>query len=458
MVSSIQLHFKNKQYQAAIQACRDAIDSGNQSFELHFLLAGAYYLDHQYKPCQSILIEILEQVPKSHHIEFTTMLHDCNQHIHSNARITLIGDLTINSGFGYHLRALASALSELNISFVCIDSFNPYLTPSLIENTEFLTHSVNHFDTDIVIFCCGIYRLNFILNQFPRHVLQQSTCIYYGNWEFPDFPTSFKDTVSYIDHFWMPSKFSQDIFHSFTKKPVHLIPIACSLPTTTPINRADFSLSDSSFIFLFTGHIGRTTISDRKNPTAIIRSFLQAFPKTENVCLILKLYSTFKNSEIPNVLNLIPKDEHRIKVINENFTRDQLLELMQACDCYVSLHRCEGYGLGMIEAMALGKPVIATNYSGNTTFMTHSNSCLVDYKIAQTEPLNFFSETFTSSYAEADIDHAAHSMQRIYDDHSFRNTISNQAKLDIETRFSLATIHPLISEQLQPLLSNHSPI
>ncbi len=75
------------------------------------------------------------------------------------------------------------------------------------------------------------------------------------------------------------------------------------------------------------------------------------------------------------------QDDPRIRVIDETFTYEQIISLKLACDCYVSLHRAEGFGFGMLEAMQLGRPVIATSYSGNMDFCTSENSYLVDYDL-----------------------------------------------------------------------------
>ena len=82
MDGSIQDHFQSQDYAAAINACQDTIAAGNRSFELQFLLAGAYYLNYQYKSCQSQLIQIIDSLPLSHIHEFNSMLNDCNTHIH----------------------------------------------------------------------------------------------------------------------------------------------------------------------------------------------------------------------------------------------------------------------------------------------------------------------------------------------------------------------------------------
>ena len=108
----------------------------------------------------------------------------------------------------------------------------------------------------------------------------------------------------------------------------------------------------------------------------------------------------------------------------------------------------------MIEAMALGKPVIATNYSGNTTFMNNNNSGLVDYTLTATGNKLFMTDSFSSTYAEPNIEDAITLMQKIHNDPAYRTGIANQAQLDIESHFSRAAIAPLVESQLLPLLQN----
>lgn len=108
---------------------------------------------------------------------------------------------------------------------------------------------------------------------------------------------------------------------------------------------------------------------------------------------------------------------------------------MASCDCYVSLHRSEGYGLTMAEAMALGKPVIATNYGGNTDFMTSENSYLVDYKI-ETWEKRVGPYRGGWSIAEADVEQAAFYMRRVYEDRDEARRIGEKARRDVEATLS----------------------
>ena len=122
-----------------------------------------------------------------------------------------------------------------------------------------------------------------------------------------------------------------------------------------PTPRKTFNIPTSAFAFLFT--FSDTSVLDRKNPSAIILAFKQAFPDNPNVCLVLKLHtlSTHKNTN-KELLHFFSELDSRIIVITENLERPSFLQLLDNCDCYISLHRSEGTGLKPMEAMALKNP------------------------------------------------------------------------------------------------------
>jgi glycosyltransferase involved in cell wall biosynthesis len=116
----------------------------------------------------------------------------------------------------------------------------------------------------------------------------------------------------------------------------------------------------------------------------------------------------------------------------------------------VSLHRSEGFGLTMAEAMFLGKPVIATGWSSNLDFMTPWNSMLVKYKLT-TLPEDYGPYKKGNTWADADVDHAAECMVRVATDAEFRRAIGEQAKKDIRTNFSPAVIGATMRARLAAL-------
>ena len=161
----------------------------------------------------------------------------------------------------------------------------------------------------------------------------------------------------------------------------------------------------------------------RKNPQAAIKAFQTAFPNPKRVKLVVKTHGAEKNPADFSALQELLHDSPDIILINRTLGRDELLALQNLCDCFVSLHRSEGFGMGLAECMYLGKPVIATNWSGNLEFMDAGNGCMVDYQLVELQ------ETCGpykrgQKWAEPDTGHAMWWMKKIVEDTAFRKEIA----------------------------------
>jgi glycosyltransferase involved in cell wall biosynthesis len=122
-----------------------------------------------------------------------------------------------------------------------------------------------------------------------------------------------------------------------------------------------------------------------------------------------------------------------VLLLDRYMTRDELAGLMRTADCYVSLHRSEGFGLGIAESMALGKPVIATRYSGPVDLMTGENSYPVEYRLSSiSRDYGPYLEGF--SWADPDVEHASTLMRRVVEDRAEAAARGRQAAADIAAR------------------------
>ena len=268
-------------------------------------------------------------------------------------------------------------------------------------------------------------------------------------WELPDVPQKWLPQFERPDEIWVASKFVQNTFQRYASCRVHVVPPAIVVPVSSDVKRERFNLPPDRYIFLFT--FNSASSFGRKNPGGIIEAFKMAFGqsdsdgpllvfKTHNLELFPQLYNEFqqKVTEIGGIL------------INENYTRQQLNNLMACADSFISLHRAEGFGLGMAEAMYLGKPVIGTNYSANTDFMNDENSYLVDYHLRMiSEEDHAYQPAHPDVYesglhwAEPDIDQAATYMQYLVE-----NPGEGQAKGQIAARYIRANYNPEYIGQL----------
>lgn len=197
-------------------------------------------------------------------------------------------------------------------------------------------------------------------------------------WELAVFPKAWKPyAFELVDEVWASSQFLYDMYKQATDKPVKLVPLAVSVARMKPYPRKHYGLPEKKFLFLYIFDFNSSVA--RKNPMAAVQAFKQAFkPKDNTVGLVLKTMNTKPNNPEWQAFLKECQTDKRIQLITETLDRPEVLGLINACDAYVSLHRAEGFGRTLAEAMLLGKPVVATNYSGNVDYMTQSSTYLVD--------------------------------------------------------------------------------
>jgi glycosyltransferase involved in cell wall biosynthesis len=193
------------------------------------------------------------------------------------------------------------------------------------------------------------------------------------------------------------------------------------------------------------------SVMERKNPYGLIKAFRTAFPGGENVSLVLK--TSFGDRHPALMYQLRTAAEAAgVTVIDAVFTQDETVSLIDMCDCYVSLHRSEGLGLTMAEAMLLGKPVIATSYSGNVDFMTSANSLLVDYELVRLEQ-DVPPYEAGCVWAEPSVEHAASLMRRVYENPAWAAEFGAKAALDVQAYVSLDTAGQRVARRLEEIRS-----
>ena len=218
-----------------------------------------------------------------------------------------------------------------------------------------------------------------VLKEFVR----ERYTIGYWFWELPDFPDAWLPAFSLVDEVWTASRFVQDSLSMKSPVPVWRLPMAVRLGPADEFSRASFSLPQRQFLFLSMSDTHSTL--ERKNPLGVVRAFKQAFSgNNRRVGLVLKISnadSVLVSSEAMTQVREEIKDYRNIYLLDREMTRAEIDSLLSVCDCFISLHRSEGFGLGPAEAMSLGKPAILTNWSGNTDYMTMNNSIGIDYKL-----------------------------------------------------------------------------
>ncbi|MFH1202029.1 MAG: glycosyltransferase [Candidatus Omnitrophota bacterium] len=269
------------------------------------------------------------------------------------------------------------------------------------------------------------------------------------NWELSDFPDEWLEGFSYCNEIWTPSSFSLAAIARKSPVPVIKMPISVSIDKAKDADRMYFGLNDYDFIFLFVFDF--LSYFERKNPLAVIKAFKEAFSPLEKVRLVIKCCNQSFDPAAMKVMNEVSRG-HNINIIEGYFTKEEINTLMALCDSYVSLHRSEGFGLTMAEAMYLGKPVIATGYSGNTDFMNVSNSYLVKYRLTD---INRDIGPYRKGkvWAEPDIQHAAELMRCVYEKKELSLKVGKIAQEDVRKNLNFNVIGKEIKSRINYILA-----
>lgn len=254
-----------------------------------------------------------------------------------------------------------------------------------------------------------------------------------------------------MDEVWVSSRFAYEAIAPVTRKPVHLMPMAVDVPPPEPrLRRGDFGLPDDKFIFYFSFDFRSYT--SRKNPLAAVAAFRRAFPgRSAAACLLLKTIGSTWKPDDRDLLFETVRGDPRIVVIDRELARPRAIALMALSDCFVSLHRSEGFGRGPAEAMLLGKPVIATNYSGTRDFATPETALLVDYQLVPVGAAEYPGAT-GQVWAEIDLAHAASAMHRMAGDPGLARRLGRAGRELVRRCYQPTVIGARYAERLSAII------
>ncbi len=271
----------------------------------------------------------------------------------------------------------------------------------------------------------------------------------YWAWELPEFPPEWAASFEYADEIWTPSRFSRDSVAAASPVPVRVLPhsIDPQLKLAPTAKRSQFGMATDTFVFLFIFDFH--SFIERKNPVGLIQAYKRAFGARTDVQLLIKSSHSSQHREELRMLQEAA-DGANVRFLDEVLSRSAKHELMMASDCYVSLHRSEGFGLTMAEAMLCGKPVIATGYSGNVDYMTPETSFLVPYKLITLDQTH---GPYRAGYhwAQPDLDYATDSMRYVVEHRDSAAGLGLRAREHVWNVLHPTAIAKSVLERLQEL-------
>lgn len=359
--------------------------------------------------------------------------------------VNLIGHAGMRSGIGEDLRMAARALETAGIPFVVRNI--PPSSGATSEEPGIEQYLADSSPFDVNIFCMAGMETVTVLSQ-NRNLLDGKINVGFWPWELSRWPQLWSHAPKLMDEVWASTAFATSAYRASTLVPVRQVPMAVDVETSQGLGRLDLGLPANRFLFgySFDGH----SSFSRKNPEGSIKAFQLAFPLgNEPVGLVLKGLRVTHHPTWHRLERLTARDP-RIILISASMPRGTLLDLYRAIDCFVSLHRSEGFGRNIAECMLLGKPVIVTDYSGNTDFTNEATAALVE---ASLKPISDGEYPFGAGqvWADPNINQAAEQMRRILLDEQWRTRIASAGRHFIKTRHSPAAVGKKFSKELERL-------
>ena len=288
--------------------------------------------------------------------------------------------------------------------------------------------------------------LPYAMCMLGRRQIAGRRIIGYWAWELPRLSDAWRPALSFVHEIWVPSRFTQAAVADATDLPVHVVPHPLPEIEAPTSRRQDFGLPEDAIIILNSFHIGSNFT--RKNPVAAINAFRRAFGDRKDRILIIKLSDPGNVPWARQELNAAIASAPNIHVIERTLSSKDMTGLMALSDIVISTHRSEGFGLICAEAMRLGKPVIATGWSGNLDFMNEENSALLPYKLIPVEDRDNAFDSRNQQWADPDVDAAARWLTRLADDPDLRRHMGVKAAKDIAEYLSPAHFAKTVSTLL----------
>lgn len=365
----------------------------------------------------------------------------------------LIGHPYAVLGRAEDIRTGACAFAAANVPFALRNTFGEYgkEMATLHQDFPFMDRIDPHAAHKANIFFLNANEMDDAYAHLGPQFFAGRYNIGYFAWELSQFPEAWVNEFRYFDEIWAPSRFIQQAVADKASCPVVWMPLAVEPICSTSLSREYFGLPEDRFLVLF--FFDFRSFIQRKNPWAALHAFTAAFRENHSapVNLVIKLIGAdARPDDYRDFLASEAMRDPRVILINRVMTDREIKELVRLCDCFLSLHRSEGFGRGLAEAMYYGKPVVATGYSGNLDFMNEANSCLVDCTLIPVGAEEYPYGT-GQRWAEPDVEQAAWYLRRLVTDSAYATGIGQQAAYYIQTYHSFAAIGARHRRRLEQL-------
>lgn len=353
--------------------------------------------------------------------------------------VNVIGFTTASLGLGVAARATIATLLEAHVP-VAIAELGLPDGRSGVDNTysylQIPNPSVPQLPYPVTIVCVNPNEAAGVWHQYSHWFVETYNLIL-PFWELPTVPDQWIPRLADYDVILAASEHIAGAIRNAVSTPVRRFPLAAEMSDVERVERREFGIPDDKVVFAATWDTNSGL--GRKNTLGVVRAFQAALDLGTDAVLVAKTNGGVPDPRFKRAIAQLPED--RVIVVQDYLPYARVLGLYSVCDAFISLHRAEGLGLGLQEAMSLGKPVIGTGWSGNMDFMDESCSVLIPYTLTPVIDANpAYSAPHLVNpqlWAEPDILEAARQIHRLAQDPELRRTIG-QSGQERMTRYRAA--------------------
>ena len=263
----------------------------------------------------------------------------------SDPRMNVVGHFLGDFGMAEAARSLVTAAGAAGVRMALVSAHPNDARGTDVRFADAIGKATPY---PVNVLCVNANDTAQLVDQLGPEVIGGHYTIGFWFWELARLPAAWLGAVDRVDEIWVASGFVAETMRAATSKPVRIVRLAVDATPARPYRRSEFGLADDPYTFLFTFNFNSYVA--RKNPLGTIHAFRQAFPHmTQPVALVLKPTNADTTGERMREVQAAIGGDPRIQVIDRAMSRDEIFGLESVIDSYVSLHRSEGFGLGLAE-------------------------------------------------------------------------------------------------------------
>lgn len=354
--------------------------------------------------------------------------------------LTIVGYPFQPTGMAEHARSTFRAFQAVGITPRLLDvaDANRAFDPDL--ERDFGPHLVATLGEGVNLFGVNGDEAARVIERVGEAAFAKGYNIAYPAWELARYPKAWAQVLDRFDEVWAPSTFVQQALQEAVSRPVRRMPLAVDLRLSSFLGRRYFGIPEEAFVVMF--FFDFASFAERKNPSAVLEAFelLAARRPEADIHCVIKSRGGGDLDDAQLALEArLATLGGRAQAIYGDLSDNEIKNLVRVSDVFVSLHRSEGFGRGMAEAMAMGRPAIATGYSGNLDFMPPGTGLLVDYELVPVAP-GAYPQGEGQVWAEASPEHASRLMEQLLDDPAEARAMGARARAFMRERYSLEAL------------------